>query len=130
MRGTRWLLLVAIAAILGGIGYQYRERLAEMQRDKPAAPPALPAEVNNKSQHWHVRDTDHATGRVRYDLDAEEFLQYSGDSHVDLKNVVLKLYAKDSATYDLVKSGAANFDPQTRNLYSEGDTEITIGVPI
>jgi lipopolysaccharide export system protein LptA len=126
----RWLLLVAIAAILGGIGLKYRLRYEELERQKPNAPAALPAEVNNKSEHWHHRDKDHATGRILYDIDAEEFRQYTGDSHVDLKNVVLKLYSKDNKTYDLVKSGAASFDPGSRVLYSEGDTEITIGVPI
>jgi len=126
----RWLLLVAIAAILGVIGLKYRVRLAQLQREQPLTPAALPAEVNNKSQHWQARDTDHATGRIRYDIDAEEFRQYAGDSHVELKKVILKLYAKDGKTYDLVKSGAANFDPVTHILFSEGDTEITIGVPV
>ena len=45
MRGTRWLLLVAIAAILGGIGYKYRLQRDLLLREKPPAPETLAAEL-------------------------------------------------------------------------------------
>src|SRR2546423_2175992 len=129
MRGTRWLLLVAIAAILGGIGYKYRLQRDLLLRDKPTAPTALPSELNGKSQGWKTVEKDHATGRIRYEIGAES-MQQARDSRVDLKNVEMKLYAKDGKTYNLVKSAAASFDPTARSLFSEGDTEITIGVPV
>ncbi len=129
MRGARWLLLVAIAAILGGIGYKYQRQRFLLERDKPPLPDALPAELNGKSLGWKLRDTDHATGRITYDIGAETMSQAS-DSRMNLTGVYLKLYAKDGKTYNFVKSAAASFDPATRHLYSEGETEITIGVPV
>src|SRR5438046_10245173 len=75
MRGTRWLLLVAIAAILGGIGYKYRLQRDLLLRDKPAAPTALPSELNGKSQGWKTVEKDHATGRIRYELGTERMQQ-------------------------------------------------------
>jgi lipopolysaccharide export system protein LptA len=130
MRGTRWLLLVAIAAILGVIGYRYRAQQKILDAGLPPAPAALETEINAKSQHWHRRETDHATGRTIYDIDAEEMRQIASDSHVELKNVAIKLYAKDGATYNFVKSAAAVFNAENRSLYSEGETEITIQVPV
>ena len=38
MRGMRWLLLVAIAAILGGVVYQYRAQKKLLAGSAPAAP--------------------------------------------------------------------------------------------
>jgi lipopolysaccharide export system protein LptA len=130
MRGTRWLLLVAIAAILGGVGYRYRVQKEILRREKPPAPAPLPGEINAKSEHWQVVEKDHTTGRLRYIIDAEEFQQTASDSRVDLKKIAMKLYAKDGDTYNLVKSAAATFNPNERTLYSDGDTEITIGVPV
>jgi len=130
MRGTRWLLLVAIAAILGGIWYKYRVQQRLLSNDLPPAPTILGSDTNAKSQHWHRRETDHATGRMIYDIDAEEMRQLASDSHVELKNVAIKLYSKDGDTYNLVKSAAATFNAKDRSLFSEGDTEITIGVPV
>src|SRR2546421_3860789 len=129
MRGTRWLLLVAIAAILGGIWYKYRLQRDILLRDKPAAPEALAAELNGKSQGWRTVEKDHATGRIRYAIAAES-MQQARDSRVELKNVEMKLYAKDGKTYNLVKSAAASYDPNARSLFSEGETEITIGIPV
>ena len=129
MRGTRWLLLVAIAAILGGIGYKYRMQREMLLRDRPAAPASLAAELNGKSQGWKMVEKDHATGRLLYEIGAES-MQQASNSRVELKGVVMKLYAKDDKTYNLVKSAAASYDPAARSLFSEGETEITIGVPI
>jgi lipopolysaccharide export system protein LptA len=130
MRGTRWLLLVVIAAILAGIGYKYQAQRKILKSDLPPAPATLELDTNAKSQHWHRRETDHTTGRTIYDIDAEEMRQIASDSHVELKNVAIKLYAKDGATYNYVKSAAAVFNATDRSLFSEGDTEITIGVPV
>ena len=40
MRGMRWLLLVAIAAILGGVVYQYRAQKEILARNAPPTPAA------------------------------------------------------------------------------------------
>jgi lipopolysaccharide export system protein LptA len=130
MRGMRWLLLVAIAAILGGVGYKYRVQKEILQRGAPPPPTPLPGEINAKSQHWELVEKDHTTGRLLYAIDAEEFRQTASDSRVDLKNIAMKLYAKDGETYNLVKSAAATYNPNDRSLYSDGETEITIGVPV
>src|SRR3954470_23487364 len=111
MRGTRWLLLVAIAAILGGIGFKYRLQRELLKRGTPPAPTALPPELSGKSQGWKTIEKDNATGRIRYEIGADT-MQQSSDSHVDLRNVYLKLYSRDAKTYDLVKSAAATFDPK------------------
>jgi lipopolysaccharide export system protein LptA len=125
----RWLLLVAIAAILGGVVYQYRAQKKILARNAPPAPQPLAADLSAASQHWQFRDTDLKTGRIRSDIDAESMQQVKDASRVDLKNVTMKIYGKDGQTYDLVKSAAATFNTNEKSLYSEGAVEITINLP-
>jgi len=130
MRGTRWLLLVAIAAILGGVAVKYRASKKSQQDQAIPKPDALPVDLNSSAMHWQYRDKDHKTGRIMADIDAESMQQVKDSSRVDLKNVTMKLYNKESEKYDLVKSAAASFSNGDHHLYSEGDVEITIGVPV
>ena len=46
MRGTRGLLLLAILAILSGIGVTYRAQKKALQKQSPAKPPLLPLELS------------------------------------------------------------------------------------
>ena len=130
MRGMRWLLLVAIAAILGGVAYQYRAQKKLLAGNMPAAPAPLSADLSASSQHWQYRDKDLKTGRIKSDIDAESMQQVKDASRVDLKNVTMKVYSKDAKTYDLVKSAAATFNTAEKSLYSEGDVEITLNLPV
>src|ERR1017187_4085647 len=130
MRGMRWLLLVAIAAILGGVVYQYRAQKKLLAGNAPVAPAPLSTDLSASSQHWHYRDKDLKTGRVKSDIDAEGMQQVKDASRVDLKNVTMMIYGKDGMTYDLVKSGAAAFNTEAKTLYSEGDVEITLNLPV
>ena len=129
MRGMRWLLLVAIAAILGGVVYQYRAQRRLLAGNAPAAPAPLSTGLSASAEHWHYRDTDLKSGRVRSDIDAESFQQVKDASRVELKNVTMKVYGKDGKTYDLVKSAAASFNTAEKSLYSQGDVEITLNLP-
>jgi len=129
MRGTRWLVLVAIAAILGGVGLTYRAQKKVLREQAPPQPAALPTELNSSAQHWHFTDTDLKTNRVIAEIDAEDFRQVKDSDRVDLKNVTISIPNKDDATNDVVKSAAAAFFSSDHHLYSEGKVEITLRVP-
>ena len=90
MRGTRWLVLVAIAAILGGVGLTYRAQKKVLREQAPPQPAALPTELNSSAQHWHFTDTDLKTNRVIAEIDAEDFRQVKDSDRVDLKNVTIQ----------------------------------------
>jgi len=128
MRGTRWLLLVAIAAILYGIGFTYRTQKKALQATAVAAPPVLPADLNSTASKYHHQVTDH--GREIAYIEAEEFRQVKDSSYVELKNVSMRLRCKDGVSYNLVKSAAATFYTNDERLYSEGAVEMTLKVPM
>ena len=83
MRGTRWLVLVAIAAILGGVGLTYRAQKKVLREQVPPQPAALPTELNSSAKHWHFTDTDLKTNRVIAEIDAEDFRQVKDSDHLE-----------------------------------------------
>ena len=129
MRGTRWLLLVAIAAILGGIGVTYRA-----QKNIIARSAAQTAADGGRTECLRGSLRLHQTRHLRkcpiFNVSADSFLQSKDSSHVDLTNVEVKIYNKECTGYDLSRSAAATFFDNDNRLYSEGEAEITLNVPI
>ena len=127
MRGTRWLLLVAIAAIVSGLGLTYRAQKRALRAQSPPLPDALPAGLNSKSQGFSYSRTnsDHTT----LEVSADDMTEAKDSSRADMKGVTLKLYNKTGDAYDLVKSAAATLFKDEHRFYSEGETEITLALP-
>src|SRR5689334_12523868 len=100
MRGTRWLLLVAIVAILAGLGLTYRAQKKFLKSQSPPKPPALAPDLNAIAQNWSYTETN--ANHTTFQITAEDFKEVKDSSRVDLKNVVLKLFNKTGDAYDLV----------------------------
>ena len=130
MRGPRWLLLLAIAAILGGIVFTYRAQKKSVASSAPPKPKALPDDLHSSAQLWHWVETDAKTGHIRADITAVDFREVKDSSRVDLKGMKLKLPGKKGDTYDLVEGAAAQFFKSEHRLYSEGPVDITLNLPI
>ena len=128
MPGARWILLVAIAAIVYGVGITYRNQKKVLSDAAVAAPAILPADLSALSSKYHHQVTDH--GRMLADIEAEELRQVKDSSYIDLKNVSMRLSCKDGVSYNLVKSAAATFYTNDERLYSEGAVEMTLKVPL
>src|SRR5208283_908740 len=130
MRGPRWLLLLAIAAILGGIGFTYRAMKRSAAAHALAMPTELPADLHSAAQLWHWVETDAKTGHVRADITAVDFREIKDSSRVDLKGMKLRLPGKKGDTYDLVDAANAQFYKSDHRLYSEGEVQITLNLPM
>ncbi|MGO9227601.1 MAG: LPS export ABC transporter periplasmic protein LptC [Bryobacteraceae bacterium] len=130
MRGPRWLLLLAIAAILGGIGFTYRAMKRSAAAHALAMPTELPADLHSAAQLWHWVETDAKTGHVRADITAVDFREIKDSSRVDLKGMKLRLPGKRGDTYDLVDAANAQFYKSDHRLYSEGEVQITLNLPM
>ncbi|MBZ5593159.1 MAG: LPS export ABC transporter periplasmic protein LptC [Acidobacteriia bacterium] len=128
MRGTRWLLLLAILAIVAGIGITYRTQRQVLQKQAPAKPPMLPTEVSGLRDDFEHEHTE--AGQKKWNIAAHTVRQEKDSSQVQLQQVRLKIYSKTSDDYDLVTSAKAEFDQTASRMYSEGDVEITLRVPV
>jgi lipopolysaccharide export system protein LptA len=131
MRGARWLLLVAIAAILGGIGFTYRAQKTRRRAQDPPRPAPLPLNLNSTSVEWSYDETDTKSDRPcsKIQIRAQDFKELKDTGRVDLKGVTLKAPSQDCTTYNLVKSSEASFFKNEHRLFSEGEVDVTLKVP-
>jgi lipopolysaccharide export system protein LptA len=127
MRGTRWLLLVAIAAIVAGLGITYRAQKLAIRAQAPARPASLPDDLNSTAQDWSYTESN--ANQTMVEVTAKDALEARDSSRVDLKGVTLKLHDKRGGTYDLVTSSAASYFKADHRFYSEGEVQITLKVP-
>lgn len=128
MRGARWFVLVAIAAILFGVGLTYRKQLTA-QREAPQLerPQPLPPDTSSTSAKGGWAFKDHKTGCKTVDILFDSMSRASDSSRVDLAGVKLLLYHKCESRYDVVESAKANYFEDQNRLYSEGEVTIHLG---
>jgi len=129
MRGTRWLLLVAIVAILGGVGATYRAQKKLVKKQAVAKPQDLPENVGSQATLWRFDEYDGKTNRLKAEITAKDMTEVVDSSRVDLKQVTLTLPSRKGDAYNLIKSAAAEFYRSEHRLYSDGEVEITLAVP-
>ncbi|HWR51640.1 MAG TPA: LptA/OstA family protein [Bryobacteraceae bacterium] len=124
-RRTRLLLLMALAAIVGAVGIAFYVQRASLARHAPSRPSLLPTDTNAAAQSWVYTKAE--GGLTKVEVRAKNFRQVA--NVVELDGVELKLFSRDGKDFDYVKSAKARFDQAQGTLYSEGDVEITMGVP-
>ncbi|HUI82536.1 MAG TPA: LptA/OstA family protein [Bryobacteraceae bacterium] len=127
MRRTRWLLLVAMAAILSVVFVTYRAQKQAIKAESPPKPKALPLELNSTADLWEYTEKKGEQTTVK--IFAKEARQTKDSARIDLTEVQLRLYHKTGDAFDLVKSAAATYFANDHKLYSGGDVDITLGEP-
>jgi lipopolysaccharide export system protein LptA len=127
MRRTRWLFLAAILGILTSIGATYFNRKGRMEKDAPPPPKPLESGIDASIPDWVYTKSDGERPVVQ--VRAKSFRQMKDQSVSELDGLELRLYHKDGSEFDLVHSAHARFDMSAKVLYSEGDVDITMGVP-
>ena len=130
MRGTRWLLLVVIAVILGGIAIKYRAQKDIIRAQAPPTPKPLAESLNAAADHYEATKRNGSGKCDTFHVEAESYEQSKDSSHVDLKNVSVKTYNKECTAYNLSRSAAATYFENDSRLYSDGEAQITLNIPI
>jgi len=133
MRGTRWLLLVAIAAIIFGVGVTYRKLKKSNEMGALAAPAPLPAELSSATHGGRWVTKDQKTGCTSYEISSQDMRQAADSSHSELSGVELRIYHKSSKAcdtkFDLVRSDAATYFDSEGRLKADAEVHITLGEP-
>ena len=126
LRRLGWLLPVAILAILGAVGVVYLRQRALLEATAPDKPKLLESGVAGRALDWCYEQTKGAAARV--ELCAAKMNEVEG--RYELEGVQLKLYHSGASEFDLVTSERAQFNENERTLYSDGDVEIILAVPV
>ena len=128
MRGTRWLLLAAILLILGGTAATYYYQLRLSRQNPTVTPAAIADNTTSTAADWEWSRSDQ--GRLVVKIRAHSLRQVADSGRVELEDVRLELYQRDKPLYNLVKSPKADFNQSEGKLFSNGDVEITLNVPV
>jgi lipopolysaccharide export system protein LptA len=128
MRGTRWLLILAILAIVAGVSVTYRLQRNLLRSQAAPRPAKMPAELKSSAEDWVWVQTDN--GKPKATLRARKFGQAKDTGITELEGVQLQIAGKEGDTYDIVKCDKAQFTQGERRLYSDGQVEITLNIPV
>jgi lipopolysaccharide export system protein LptA len=123
-RVFRPLILLAILAIIAGVGATYYKRLKLQAGSAVQKPKALPPGTVATSHGWTYTQTTNEKTVIT--VHADDLQEVEGKQQ--LTGVVLDIANKDGDKYHRVKSAKAEFDMAQGILYSEGEVEITMGV--
>lgn len=93
----------------------------------PETLPVLPEQVALQAQSWQWTQTTGESTHI--EIRADGFSQGAEGGGTDLQGVLLKIFHVDSGTYDRVESAAMSM-AEDGALYSDGETFITVGVPV
>ena len=127
MRSARWLLLAAILGILTVVGLTYRLQQKALKDGAIRRPPALPLNLNASAEDWQWSHTEN--GRSVVEVRARNFRQVKDSATFELERVELRLFHKEDGEFDRVECARAFFRQAESSLQSDGDVEITLGVP-
>ena len=130
MRGTRWLILVAIILLLGGVAATYRLQKRELHDEAPAKPAAMAAELSSAAQDWSwIETSEPPESRTICRITAKDARQAKDSNHVELEQVELRMPSMHADNYNLVHSAHAEYNQSQKRLYSDGVVDITLAVP-
>ncbi len=130
MRRISILLAVAAILIAAVVGYTFKLRY---QRD--ASRKAIPApEIGElyealANKGWHYEKDDPQTNRPITKVLAKSAQIVKDPYTFELRDMTLRLYAKDGASYTFVETDKALFDEGSGLMKSQGPVSIIMNVP-
>lgn len=117
--------MIAIAAAVAGIYHSYS---VKARSKRPNPPPAIPLDTKTMAPDFEWGQS--ANGMPQVQGFAKNMKQSADGSRLQYYDLELRLYQKDGQHYDRVKSAYAQLTTNDHKLYSPGDAEITLDVPV
>lgn len=116
-------VVVVIALAVAGI---YHSGRVKARNSRPQTPPAIPLDTKSMALdfEWGQSGQQAVKGK------AKNMKQSADGSRYEYYDLELQFFQKDGTHYDRVKSGYARLNASDHKLYSPGDAEITLDVPV
>jgi lipopolysaccharide export system protein LptA len=123
------MLLVAMVLIAAAVFGIYRtQRILQRSQRRPV-PPSIPLDTKTTTTDWEWEQSC-SNGLPCVKISAKNMKASADSTQAELDRIELRIYAKDHLHYDRVKSAYAHFTTDDHKLYSPGDVEITLDVPV
>lgn len=126
LRRVRWLLVAAMVAVTGVVGWVYWRERAARERAREAPPPPLPQNTAAVASQWEYEIKSGAQSRIL--VRAQRFEQIKEPAEIRLEGLEMEIRHLDGPRYDLVKSPRGTFRQKEGFLTAEGEVEITLGL--
>ncbi len=117
--------MVIIAAAVAGI---YHAQRVKARSARPKTPPAIPLDTKSMAPDFEWGQS--ANGQPAVKGFAKNMKQSADGSRLEYYDLELRFYQKDGQHYDRVKSAYAQLSTDSHKLYSPGDAQITLDVPV
>src|SRR5438067_370234 len=128
MRGLRWLLLATLVLVAAAVVTIYRaQRTAQSALRRPV-PSSVALDTKTMAKDWEWGQSGNGQPLVK--IFAKNFKQSADSSRAELDEIELRIYQKDGLHYDRVRTANAQFTTSDNKLYSPGEAEITLDVPL
>ena len=125
-RLRRWIALAAIlllAVVAGFYGYA-RWRIHSAVQGLPAKLTQLGVEVKQTADSFSVSKSEQ--GRTIFTAKASKAIQLKDGGRVELHNVVITVYGRDSARYDQISGADFEYDPHSGDISARGPVTIDL----
>jgi len=128
MRRARWIPVLLMFLIAAGVVSLYYVQKQFQLAHAPPPPNPLPVRLNAAAPDWCITKSEGS--RPIVDICAKNFEQINDPPRMELDGVELRLYRNPATEFDRVRAAKATYLPERGTLFSEGEVEITRGVPV
>ena len=122
-RLRRWFALAAVVLTLAVAGVYLRVR-----RGVPDALKQVPGKIGlniqQTAQGFKVSRSDQ--GRTLFTIEAKKAVQFKQGGHVELHDVTITLYGRESDRFDQIYGDNFQYDPQSGNVTALGEVRIDL----
>src|SRR5260221_5426050 len=122
-RLRRWFVgaLVFVCVAVGGTYLYVRHRVENALKQIPGK---LNIHYSQSAQEFTISKS--LQGRSIFKVRASKAVQFKQGGHVELQEVTLTLYGRDSSRFDQVYGEAFDYDPQSGDVRSNGEVSIDL----
>lgn len=128
MRSLHWLLLAAMVLVLAAVFGTFNSLRRAQETHRRPLPPPIALDTKNSALDWEWGQSENGMPQVH--ITAKDMRQSTDGNTADLKDIELRLYSKTGDTYVRVRTAAAQFTTGENKLFSPGEAEVTLDVPV
>lgn len=128
MRSLRWLLLVAMVLVAAAVLGTFRSQRRALETRRQPLPPQIALDTRSSALDWEWGQS--GAGMPQVHITAKDMRQSADGNKAELKDIELRIYSKDGQSYVRVRTGAAEFTTSDNKLYSPGEAQVTLDVPV
>ncbi len=119
----RWFAAAGITAVLvvAGVYFYGRSRVQNALKQVPAK---IGLEIQQSATGFTISKSEQ--GRTLFRVDASKAVQFKQGGRVELHNVVITVYGRDSDRYDRIYGSDFEYNQQTGDVNARGEVQIDL----